>query len=169
MSQTWVEGLIADYDVTKKELEKYREGLMRGAIDSDSDWTELGGDKNEHQIVGGMISDMDHALEWMKRGRRPGNRRGIERQSVYQRTALLDPDLFPSLDIEPRQERTLADHEKRAMIDILWTLSQRERECYVLHMSYGMSYAEIAVELKVGRTSVQKYVERAKKKVLEKI
>jgi RNA polymerase sigma-70 factor (ECF subfamily) len=32
-------------------------------------------------------------------------------------------------------------------------------------MSYGMSYAEIALELKISRRTVQQYVERAKEKI----
>lgn len=95
---------------------------------------------------------MEFALQWMKRGRRPGNRRGIDRRSVYQRTALLDPDLFLSLDIEPA-ERSLDDYGRRKIVD-LWTLSERERQCYLLHMSHGMSFAEIAKELGITRASI---------------
>lgn len=151
---TWVDKLIDEYTLGKQKLTEYRETIDR---------TEAAG-QDEYDVVGGMISDMSYALQWMKTGRRPGNRRGIERQSVYQRTALLDPDLFPSIDLEQR-ERVLTEDEKRKIIDILWTLSTRERQCYLLHMSYGMSYAEIALELKISRRTVQQYVERAKEKI----
>lgn len=150
----WVDRMISEYSEGKKTLEHYRETLDR---------TDEAG-QSEFEVVGGMIGDMRYALEWMRTGRRPGNRRGIERQSVYQRTALLDPDLFPSLDLEP-QERVLDDEEKRKIVDILWQLSTRERQCYLLHMSYGMSYAEVAKELNISRSSVQKFVERARSKV----
>ena len=150
----WVERLISEYEETKKELERYRETL-----DKDDLYENI-----ERGVVGGMIRDMNYALKWMKTGRRPGNRRGIEKMNVYHRTALLDPALFPSLDIEP-EERTLTDEEKRRIVDILWTLSTRERQCYLLHMCYGMSYTEIAKELKISRGTVQRYVERAREKV----
>ncbi|TSB47139.1 hypothetical protein FN960_09005 [Alkalicoccobacillus porphyridii] len=159
MVNTWVDNIIRSCSVTKKELESYRKQLDQG------DAVE----KDEFDIVGGMISDLVYSMDWLSRGRRPGNRRGIERQAIYKRTALLDMNLFPSMNMEDDREKPIDDKDKRAMIDILWTLSNRERESYVLHMSYGMSYAEIAAELKVGRTTVQKYVERAKKKVLENI
>lgn len=156
MKNTWIDRLIEEYSVGKRELERYREKLDRHE------------DEIEYDAVTGMIGDMKFALEWMKRGRRPGNRRGIERRSVYQRTALLDPDLFPSLDLVP-DERSLTDEEKRKLVDLLWELSYRERQCYLLHMAYGMSYAEIAKELKLARTTVQKFVERAKAKIRKKV
>lgn len=156
---TWIERLIEEYSVGKRKLEQYRETLDKYE------------DEIEYDAVTGMISDMKFALEWMKRGRRPGNRRGIEKQNVYQRTALLDTSLFPSLDLEV-QERTLTDEEKRAIIDILWELSYRERQCYLLHMAQGWSLQEIADELGIAKSTVQQYVDRAKAKIrlkLEKV
>ncbi|WP_010276454.1 sigma-70 family RNA polymerase sigma factor [Paenibacillus senegalensis] len=152
--KTWIETLTDEYSETNRELKRYRESLDR---------TDEAG-RDEFTVVGGMINDMDFALQWMRNGRRPGNRRGIERQSVYQRTALLDPDIFPSLDLET-PEKPLDDRDKRKLVDMLWNLSARERQCYLLHMSYGMSYAEIARELALSRRTVQQYVERAKEKI----
>src|SRR5690606_22020177 len=130
MKNTWIDRLIEEYSVGKRELEQYRETLDKYE------------DEIEYDAVTGMISDMKFALEWMRRGRRPGNRRGVEKRNVYHRTSLLDENLFPSLDLE-MSERKLTDTEKRNIIDILRELSFRERQCYLLHMAYGMSYAEI--------------------------
>lgn len=158
MGETWVERLIREYRDGKKALEEYRAKLNR----------EDPADDVEYEIVTGMISDMQYALDWMRRGRRPGNRRGVERQSVYQRTALLDPELFPGLDVEP-DNRPLTDWEKRKIVDILWSMSARERQCFILHMSYGMSYADIAAELKISKRSVQEYISRAREKIYKNI
>ncbi|WP_409344826.1 sigma factor-like helix-turn-helix DNA-binding protein [Paenibacillus sp. MBLB4367] len=38
----------------------------------------------------------------------------------------------------------------------------------MLHISYGMSYADISRELKISRSTVQKFIERAKAKVMGK-
>ena len=152
MKNTWIDRLIKEYSIGKRELERYRKKLDRYE------------DEIEYDAVTGMIGDMRFALEWMKRGRRPGNRRGVEKQDVYRRTVLLDPNLFPALDLET-EERVLTDREKRMIIDILWELSYRERQCYLLHMAYGMSYSEIGKELNISRRTVQQYVERAKKKI----
>lgn len=150
----WIDRLIKEYTAGKEELEKYRDNL-----DSRDPLQE-----EEQEIVESMISDMNFSLEWMKRGRRPGNRRGVDRRSVYQRTVLLEPDVFPTLDVEPK-ERRFSDDEKRKIIDILWLLSNRERQCFLLHMTHGMSYAEISKELNISRRTVQQYVERAREKL----
>lgn len=149
---TWVDKMTIEYKNGVDLLKRYKFGL--------SDSPE---DEEEKHVINGMISDMSYALEWMKRGRRPGNLRGIERRSVYQRTALVDMNLFPSLDIEP--ERTITESEKKRLYEILVNLSDRERQCYLMHMSYGMSYSEIAEALNIARPTVQTFVERAQRKI----
>lgn len=154
MPQPWVERLIVQYTVGKKELEGYRETLDTNNPDYE---------KN-NEIIGGMISDMQYALDWMRIGRRPGARRGIDRQSIYQRTVLLDSEIFPSLQVEAIPGE-LTEEEKRRVTDVLCTLSYRERHCFILNVSYGLSYNEIAGEMKLTKASVQHYVNRAKKKI----
>ena len=39
--------------------------------------------KEDQVIISGMISDLEYAIEWMKKGRRPGLKRGIERRAAY--------------------------------------------------------------------------------------
>jgi positive control factor len=153
--ENWVEKLINEYTIGKKELEKYRDQL-----DTDDSL-----DQEERKIISSMISDMEYALEWLKKGRRPGNRRGIERRSVYQRTALMNNmDIFTSLELsEPNIQ--LTEEQRKKLVDILIDFSLRERQCYLMHMAKGMSYAEIAKELNISRRTVQQYVERAKEKV----
>ncbi|MDG5470526.1 sigma-70 family RNA polymerase sigma factor [Jeotgalibacillus sp. ET6] len=156
--ETWNEKLINEYNIGKRQLKHYRDSIdMNNPIN-----------ENEHRIVSEMISDMNFSLEWMRKGRRPGNRRGIDHRSVYQRTALLDMDLFPSIDLKPKQVY-LKEEQRRQLIDILLDFSYRERECYLLHMAQGLSYADIADELNLKRRTVQQYVERAKEKVDKKL
>ena len=151
----WVYKLIKEYSIGKKELEEYREQL-----DKDNPCCQ-----KDYEIIGSMISDMQYAIDWMRRGSKPDFRRGIERRSVYQRTVLLDTDIFPSLQIEPEEE--LTNEEKKKLVDMLWKLSERERQCFVLNKAYGMSYGEIADEIKLSRSTVQQYVERARSKIKE--
>ncbi|MCQ6512965.1 hypothetical protein NPN18_24675, partial [Vibrio parahaemolyticus] len=44
----------------------------------------------DKEVIRGMISDLEFAIEWMETGRRPGNRRGIERIAAYQREKPFD-------------------------------------------------------------------------------
>jgi positive control factor len=153
--KTWVEDMIEEYSEGKKQLENYRGQLVH--------W-----DSEEDRIVGEMISDMQYAIDWMRKGRRPGNYRGVDKRSVYQRRALLDMDLFPSVDLKPKQIY-LSDEQKNTLMDIMVTLSHRERQCYILHMAQGWSLQEIADELDLKKRTVQQYVDRAKEKVRKKV
>ena len=76
-------------------------------------------------------------------------------------------DLFPTQAADPAG--SLSNDQKRKVVDVLLKLSPRERQCYILHVAYGLSYAEIALEMKVSKASVQKFVERAKVKTGFKI
>lgn len=156
--ENWVDTLIKEYTLGKKELEELRSKLdMENPVDYE-----------DYKTITGMISDMEYSLDWMKRGRRPGNLRGIDRRSAYQRRVLLDMDLFPSIDLKPKQ-KYLTEEQKKQLIDILVELSNRERQCFIMHMAHGMTFAEISEELNLGRSTIQKYIERAKKKINNKI
>lgn len=149
----WVDKLIIEYEEGRKDLY----GIKNKLGDSELD-------KLDRTQINSMIHDMSFSIEWMKTGRMPGKLRGIDKRSAYQRRVLLDMDLFPSLDIEPKPRR-LTEKEKRDIYEVLLILSHRERQCYLLHMAQGWSMQEIADELGVTKSSVQKYIERAKNKV----
>jgi positive control factor len=157
-SENWADKLITEYETGRKQLRE-----MKGKLN-----LELLEDKQDEKQINSMISDMSFSIEWMKLGRRPGNMRGIDKRSAYQRRALIDMDLFPSLDIEP-EEKEISEEQKRLLVNILMDLSHRERQCYLLHMAQGLSYGDIKKELGIGRSTVQKYVERAKEKINKKL
>lgn len=174
----WADKMIIEYEDGRRDL-----GRMKGELEDNN--ARLIGDKkldeldvaareqidlnNQDKIqINSMINDMSFAIDWMKTGRRPGNLRGIDRRSVYQRTALVDMDLMPSLDIVPEQ-RELENIEKQALMDMLIDLSHRERQCYLLHMAQGWSMQEIADELKIKKPTVQKFIERARNKIKRKL
>lgn len=153
----WVDRLVMEYEDGRKELNRIKENL------GDSEQVRM--DKTH---VNSMVSDMSFAIDWMRTGRRPGNLRGADKRSVYQRRILVDMDLLPSLDIQP-ESRELDEEEKQALVNILVDLSHRERQCYLLHMAQGWSMQEVADELKISKSTVQKYIERAKNKVKRKL
>lgn len=155
--KNWADELIMEYEEGRKELYNMKRNL------GDSELDKL--DKTQ---INSMINDMSFAIDWMKIGRRPGNLRGIDKRSAYQRRALLDMDLFPSWDIKP-EPRELTEKEKKAIINILVDLSHRERQCYLLHMAEGWSLQEIADELNLAKRTVQQYVDRAKAKIKSRI
>lgn len=145
--RTWVEELIEQYTSGVRDLERYRESLDR------TDTYEA----EEAKTVSGMLSDMRYALDWMRRGRRPGSRKGAERRDIYRRRELL-------AQVEPPTEE-----ERQRLIDCVAVMTERELTCWLLHMAHGLTQNEIADKMNISRASVRVYLERAKRKVQEKI
>lgn|SRR5690625_2631777 len=154
--ENWADTLIIQYEEGRKELHRMKEAL------GDSDL-----DKLDRSQINSMISSMSYSIDWMKLGRRPGNMRGIDKRNAYQRRALVDIETLPSLEIEP-EERILTEEEKKTLFDMLIDLSHRERQCYLLHFAQGMSMQEVANELGITKSSVQKFINRAKSKIERK-
>ncbi len=153
----WIYSMIDEYEQGKKQLNQLLKTLSESELD-----------QLDKKQINGMIRDMNFSLDWLKSGREPGTLRGIDRRSVYQRNVLMDMDLFPSLDIE-YSKKEISEIEKQAIVDILVVLSVRERQCFVLYHAYCMSMAEIGKELDIEKTTVQTFLERADKKIQEKI
>ncbi|RTE05548.1 RNA polymerase subunit sigma-24 [Paenibacillus whitsoniae] len=130
---------------------------------------EQANDEAELITIKEMMSDVVYAIEWMHTGRRPGNKRGIERRAGYQRYKLLDPLRMQSFvsNTTAASPSTLTDHQRYQIKDALSRLSEQERECYVLAHGHCLSYSDIAKLLNIAKSSVQTYVERAQKKVSE--
>ena len=149
----WADKLIREYEIGRNGLSKMKEVL------GDSDFDKL--DKSQ---INSMIGSMNFSIDWLKSGREPEKYRGIDKKAAYQRNSLTDMDLFPSLDVFPK-EKELDNEEKEAILKVLLDLSPRERQCFILHKVYLMSFYQVSQELKIGRSTVQKYVERAKEKI----
>jgi len=145
-TDTWVEKLIRQYSAGVRDLEQYRRSLDRSNPD----------EADESRTVAGMLSDMRYSLDWMRRGRRPGSRKGAEKRDIYRRRELLQ-------SAEP-----MTEEERRRLIDCMAVMTERELTCWLLHMAHGLTQNEIADRLKVSRASVRMYLDRAKKKVEEK-
>jgi positive control factor len=131
-------------------------------------------DDEDKPIIRGMISDLEFAIEWMSTGRRPGNKRGIERRAAYQREKPFDPLLMQKYFRSSEQVYKWDDHEKEHVItewdrqrieDALSVLTKREREVYLMSRGYCLTYSEIANYLCISSSSVQTLIERAEKKI----
>ncbi len=110
---------------------------------------------------------MNYAIEWMKTGRQPHTRRGVDIRDAYKRSVLMEMDLLPAP--EPDEELPITIAQKQALVRILMTLSPRELECYRMHVVNGLSLGQIGKELNVSKASVRDYVDRAKHKVQQGI
>jgi len=155
---TWVTALIKDYRKSRNMMIKYRDSL-----DEKEEWQEVA-------LVQSTVTSMHYAIEWMRTGRQPYAMRGVDRRGVYKEPFVLDKDLFPSLqDDEPEPEPRYSTEERRRALELIRSMSDRERDCFLLHAAEGLSERDIAVALGISRRSVRTFIERAKSKAQQAI
>ena len=123
--------------------------------------------RKELKIIGGMISDLQYAIEWLETAREPGTRRTISNRSRYQRTSLLAEieKLSYLVTIEQENQREATEDEIERVTAMLNNLSDKERAAYLAVKGQNLSYAKAGEILGVSKASVQSYVNRAQDKI----
>lgn len=162
-----MEQLKKDYNKAINQLRKLRENMSEEQK------------KVEGPLIGGMISDLQFALEWLNTGRRPGNRRGVERLAAYQREKLTDPlllqrycrsvpyDPYEMIGYKKEDVITLADKERLEYA--MCTLTAREKEIYLMSRGGGLTHDEIAHYLLITPGTVKTTIHRAEKKIAKQL
>lgn len=130
-------------------------------------------------LLSGMASDLEFALTWMKTGRRPGNRRGVERLAAYQRERCYDPlviqKFFRSTSDEyywsedGSEEDLISEWNRERIEQALARLTAREKEIYIMSRGAVMSYEQIAAMLAISKSTVQTTIQRAEKKIAAQV
>ncbi|MGG0794552.1 sigma factor-like helix-turn-helix DNA-binding protein [Brevibacillus laterosporus] len=156
-----MQDLLREYEYTKMQLEAKRRLLKKENTSKD----EL--KASDIELLGEMISSVDFIIEWIKTGKLPGMKRGIERRAAYQREVLMDP-----LTLQSHINRTnagspanITDSQRSEINEALSKLSKRERDCYTMAHGQGISQYEIATILGLSRTAVDTYIRRAQQKI----
>ncbi|MEK4052671.1 sigma factor-like helix-turn-helix DNA-binding protein [Paenibacillus sp. FSL F4-0087] len=124
-------------------------------------------DADDKKILSEIISECEFVEEWLTTGRRPGNKRGVERLAAYQREVLVDPLKMQAYvsNSKAGSPSNLTDWQRFQIEDALSRLSDRERECYVLAHGECFSHSAIANMLYISKDSVSEYIDRAQKKI----
>lgn len=125
--------------------------------------------EEEYPVINSMLSDVQFAIDWLQRGHNPAPRRGIHRRSRAQRTIVTDPLRLQSY-AQPAacgSPTTISDHERFQIDDALSTLSEREKQAYILHYGLCFSIGQTAKEMGISRGAVETNLKRAKQKVNE--
>lgn len=172
--EAWADVLLMEYEDGRKGLGEMKTQLDLQSAEwmGDQDPTEIDieikeaieRNKQDKSKINSMMNTMSESIEWMRIGREPNTFGGIDKKAAYQRKSMENMDLFKSLDIMP-EERTLTEEEKQAIFNMMIDFTPRQRQCYLMHNAYMMTYQEIALELGLGRSTVQKHIERAKQKL----
>lgn len=176
--------LLLSYEDTKVQLNR-QIAILEKQLEPLKDKLSAAKDKQERDIIreqmqpikleknaiAASVSDIEYSIEWMETGYPPGYRRPMERRSISQRTKVWDPQWMEYLtayefEFEPAEVgRPLTREEEWKIEDALRNLSERERQCYVLHHAIGMSMQSIALEMDIKKGSVQVMLQRADKKI----
>lgn len=159
MISNWADDLIEEYKEGRKELNKMHDGL------SDSLEDEVDG-----TYINGMIDSMSFSIEWMETGKEPGTYRGIYKNSKYKAKQYDEMDILPDIteQLEKEREPLYMDREqRRTLIQLFRSFSDRERQCYVMYEAEQMSMQQIADKLEISKWTVRTYIDRAKDKVKE--
>ncbi|MBB6730049.1 sigma factor-like helix-turn-helix DNA-binding protein [Cohnella zeiphila] len=168
---------LETYEETRRELLRAADRLTRRIrqmepVRTMEEMNELLEADRERKLLMEMISSCSYIIEWLATGRRPGNRRGIERRASYQREIPTDPARLPTavwFDQEDEQEAGDAEMKHFRLEAALRGLTARERDCYVLAHGQGCSFSEIAGMLHVSKSSVGTYMARAQRKISHNI
>ncbi|TDM01410.1 hypothetical protein ERX37_07870 [Macrococcus hajekii] len=122
----------------------------------------------ELTTMNGMYNELLFVIEWLRIGHNPNVNNAIERRQVY----LVDQQVL-EVAIENNQYVKVSDDEYTDYISnadspishALRRLSPRELEVFIMMKCEGMSAGDVAQLLHVRVTSVESYLERAKKKI----
>lgn len=121
----------------------------------------------DEKLLKGAISDLQYSIQYMHTGRRPGNRRGVERLAGYQREVLMDPLVMQAyLNRSTAGSPVKLSDSERIMIEqALSILTEREYVCFTTVYGQAFSYAKTGEILGISKGSVDTYLRRAKKKL----
>jgi positive control factor len=160
-----MQDLLKEYKETRRQLKRAYEARREGEKVLDNQAI------TERQLLSEMIGDVEYVIEWLETGRRPGNRRGVERLAAYQREKPMDPIRMQAFvaNSTAGSPANLTEWQRQQIEDALCVLSERERECYVLAYGECFSHAEIAELLGISKGSVETYIKRANAKINERV
>ncbi len=130
-------------------------------------------DEGDKETWSEIISDMNYVLDWLRSGRRPGNRRGAERKGYEQRTFTWDPEEVDQYRVSkmqqfqrlPEDEGVVVEDHDNIIKDALCELTVREKEVFEMTVIGQYTTNEIAQLLSVSPSRVKDCRERANRKI----
>ncbi|WP_145333330.1 sigma factor-like helix-turn-helix DNA-binding protein [Paenibacillus xylanexedens] len=156
---------VSVHDLGEATIQNYKKS--RKIAEDAYDRAKMNDNEADKKLISKMVSDCNYAIEWLSTGRRPGNKRGVERLASYQREKLVDPLKMQAYVQKGHagSSANLSDWQLYQIEDALTRLSPRERECYIMKHGDCFSYADIAMILNISKSAVQSYVKTAQHKI----
>ena len=121
--------------------------------------------ENDRPVINGMINDLEFAIDWIERGREPGKRRGADKTKVY----LKDPFVMDSsnkyLSQSTECQDELSSEDKIRIQQSMSSLTERERETFILFHVECLTYQEISELFGIKKDTVKTTLKRARIKI----
>ena len=158
MSTLWADDLSTEYNCGRQQIAQRKK-----LIDTSDPQNE-----QEAFHMNSMMAGSIQVESWLSTGRDPNAYKGIDKRAIYQKNSWDAMELIPDIrdeltDGPPPLSLSVDDKDK--LRRIFSALSPRERQCYILHESQGLSWADVAIELGISKSTVQTYLKRAKEKI----
>ena len=165
--ENWADKLLEEYDHSLSDLR----AVKRATVAEECEVTNISPLLDKKSVLNSMENSMVFAMDWMEKGRNPDLQRGADKHAVYQRQFFESLDVIPDIaeqiyDINTK-ELHLTELEKKQLAKIFASWSRRERDCFIARTVEQKTFQQIADEIGIGRSTVQSYVERAKRKMAE--
>ena len=128
----------------------------------------------ELNVLGGMVSDLKYAIQWMKTGRNPDNlRRGAERpyRTIWDPSIIeqwhnsKDDDPYDMIGRKEIQPMVVTEEELFKIDEAMCTCTEREKLYFKLARVDYVSLQEIADKFGVSKSTVQTTIKRAEEKM----
>lgn len=125
-------------------------------------------DIDDKKKINSMINSTSDIIEWLETGVNPYFQQGVDVNHAYHIKHVGNMDLIPDIAEQITEEReplVLTDEQKKVLQKVFNTLSDRERDCFLLHEGQNMSMSEVGKKLGIAKTTVQNHIENARKKI----
>lgn len=157
----WVNELTIQYKEGRKELRKKLNNLDLNTAEG----------KSDRKYINSMINEMSFVIDWLKIGKNPDQERGIHKNAVYQTAQIEDidtlPDIYGDLRAERKKLRRMTEDEKQIVREVFFSMTDRQRECFIRHIGQLQTLQEIGEDMGLSRNTVYSHVNRAREKVAE--
>lgn len=148
----------------EKLIKEYRESLKL----VNKAKNKLPSDDLDKSTLGGMSSDLQFAIQWMRTGKNPNARRGIENEIAYKREipfSQLSHEVQSRLELTESRARSVSETDQQMIHSVLELLTERQRDVYIAIKGKCLTYEQTAEILKISKPSVQHHFQRSEKKI----
>ena len=126
--------------------------------------------KEDYELLGNVLVSLNYIIKYLDQGFPPEDKRGIYRSkwSQEQREIPFDPAnafFIREAALQRKMKSELTDEQQGKLMDYLALLTENEKDSFTMVRANGYSFSEAAYLLGTSRGSVQRYVERAEKKL----